>query len=168
MGQCKSTLHQLLNGMKTVKGDLLHLARQGHFDVIVHGCNCFRRMGSGIARQVALEYPEAQKEDDLTPYGDVQKLGGISHCLTKDGFRIVNAYTQFEYGYNDKRVYVDYEALRLCFKTVAMSWYHKRIGYPMIGSGLAKGDWMVISGIIEDELDGIDHTLVIYEPNKIL
>lgn len=27
--------------MKEIEGDLLMLAKQGHFDVVVHGCNCF-------------------------------------------------------------------------------------------------------------------------------
>ncbi|PMU98153.1 phosphatase, partial [Pseudomonas sp. GP01-A4] len=30
-----------------VRGDLLHLARQGDFDVIIHGCNCQCAMGKG-------------------------------------------------------------------------------------------------------------------------
>ena len=38
----------------------------------------------------------------------------------------------------------------------------KRIGYPRIGAGLAKGDWGVISNIIDVELGGEDHTLVEY------
>jgi hypothetical protein len=34
------------------------------------------------------------------------------------------------------------------------------IAYPKIGAGLAKGDWNIISSIIEEELVGEDHTLV--------
>ncbi len=153
--------------MKTMKGDLLHLARQGHFDVIVHGCNCFRRMGSGIARQIALEYPEAREADDATPYGDSSKLGTLSVAQTKDGFIIANAYIQWDYGRMEKKVYADYEALRRAFYFVWRNWPDKRIGYPMIGSGLAKGNWDQISKIIEYELRGMDHTLVIFD-NKNL
>ena len=36
----------------------------------------------------------------------------------------------------------------------------KRIGYPKIGAGLARGYWNVISQIINEELAGEDHTLV--------
>ena len=36
-----------------VDGDLIKLAKQGRFDVIVHGCNCFCQMGAGIAPQMA-------------------------------------------------------------------------------------------------------------------
>ena len=38
----------------------------------------------------------------------------------------------------------------------------KRIGYPKIGAGLAKGDWNTIAAIINEELAGEDHTLVEY------
>jgi hypothetical protein len=34
----------------------------------------------------------------------------------------------------------------------------------MIGAGLAGGDWEIISAIINEELYGEDHTLVIYQP----
>jgi O-acetyl-ADP-ribose deacetylase (regulator of RNase III) len=37
----------------------------------------------------------------------------------------------------------------------------KRIGYPKIGAGLAGGDWNIISSIIDKELIGEDHTLVL-------
>ena len=38
-----------------------------------------------------------------------------------------------------------------------------RIGYPKIGAGLAGGDWSIIEKIIDEELQGTDHTLVIFE-----
>ena len=41
-----------------------------------------------------------------------------------------------------------------------MSYAGKRIAYPKIGAGLAKGDWAVIEAIISEELEGEDHTLV--------
>jgi O-acetyl-ADP-ribose deacetylase (regulator of RNase III) len=31
--------------MKVIKGDLIQLAKDGKFDLIVHGCNCFCTMG---------------------------------------------------------------------------------------------------------------------------
>ena len=39
--------------MKYIDGDLIRLAKQGTFDVIAHGCNCFCTMGAGIAPQMA-------------------------------------------------------------------------------------------------------------------
>ena len=34
----------------------------------------------------------------------------------------------------------------------------------MIGAGLAKGDWNVMGSIINEELEGEQHTLVVYAP----
>jgi hypothetical protein len=39
-----------------------------------------------------------------------------------------------------------------------------RIGLPKIGAGLAGGDWKLISGIIEEELNGEDVTIVNFVP----
>ena len=49
-------------------------------------------------------------------------------------------------------------------KQVKQNFYGKRIGYPMIGSGLAGGDWDQIKDIIEEELKDEDHTLVRLRP----
>ena len=38
--------------MKTITGDLIKLAQDGVFDVIIHGCNCQNTMGAGIAKTV--------------------------------------------------------------------------------------------------------------------
>jgi O-acetyl-ADP-ribose deacetylase (regulator of RNase III) len=38
--------------MKEIEGDLIDLAKRGHFDVVTHGCNCFCTMGAGIAPQM--------------------------------------------------------------------------------------------------------------------
>lgn len=148
--------------MKTVTGDLLELARNGAFDVIVHGCNCFHTMGAGIARPVSALFPEALQADKATPYGERAKLGTISAALIKRGdisFHVVNAYTQFEYrGPGPK---VDYSAVQSCFEAIAARFPDARIGYPMIGAGLAGGDWRTISSSIDAALKGCDHTLVV-------
>jgi len=48
------------------------------------------------------------------------------------------------------------------FKKIKQQFSGKRIGYPKIGAGLAGGDWERISRIIDEELAGEDHTLVLY------
>lgn len=40
----------------------------------------------------------------------------------------------------------------------------KRIGYPKIGAGLAKGDWSIVAAIIDEVLEHKDHTLVELAP----
>jgi O-acetyl-ADP-ribose deacetylase (regulator of RNase III) len=155
--------------MKEVTGNLISMAFDGQFDVIVHGTNCYNNMGSGIAKEVRLRCPGAYWADQGTNKGDEAKLGTITCGSSKNPdkqeevaeFTVVNAYTQHRYG-RDRR-HVDYDALRSCFKAVKEQFAGKRIGYPLIGAGLAGGDWEVISAIIDEELDGEDHTLVRFD-----
>ena len=147
--------------MNVVDGDLIALALDGRFDVIVHGCNCFCTMGAGVARRIRAEFPEAYAADRSTAPGDRAKLGTISaaHVLrNRRRITIVNAYTQFDW--RGKGDVLDYEALGSAMRAVKQGFGGRRIGYPMIGAGLAGGDWSRIAPIIATALAGEDHTLV--------
>lgn len=151
--------------MNTVKGDLISLALEGKFDVIVHGCNCFCTMGGGIARVIQEEFPEAYAADLVTAKGDRNKLGSFSSATVTRNNReitVANGYTQFHFHGTD--VLVDYHAVRRLFVKIKKTFSGKRIGYPKIGAGLAGGDWQIISAIIDEELAGEDHCLVVYAP----
>jgi O-acetyl-ADP-ribose deacetylase (regulator of RNase III) len=149
--------------MKQITGNIVTLANSGLFDVVCHGCNCFNAMGAGLAKTVRDNWPEAYYADLKTVRGDKKKLGSYSMAgIRRDGneFIVVNAYTQYRYGANV--VNADYDAIRDVFRAIKRDFSGTRIAYPLIGAGLAKGDWGIISGIIETELAGEDHTLVIY------
>lgn len=148
--------------MNYVEGDLIALALEGDFDVIVHGCNCFCAMEAGIALAIQKEFPEAYAADLVTAKGDHHKLGTFSHTsvLRDDHYvTIVNGYTQFHF--QGEGILVDYEAVRSIFKQIRLQFHGKRIAYPKIGAGLAGGNWQRIAEIITEELSGEDHTLVI-------
>lgn len=70
--------------MKVVTGDLITLAIDGHFDVIVHGCNCHHAMKSGIAGQIVKDFPQADAADKKTNKSDPTKLGKYSICAVSD------------------------------------------------------------------------------------
>jgi len=150
--------------MRHMIGDLITLAEQGEFDVIVHGCNCFCTMGSGIAKQIRERYPAAYEADCTTEKGDISKLGGYTWVRVlsprKNPFIIVNGYTQFRYG-RDRR-HADYNAIVSVFQLIKNNFPHAVIGYPYIGAGLAGGDWEVISRIINAALAGMNHSVVEY------
>jgi len=159
--------------MKVVHGDLLKLAISGHFDVIVHGCNCYHAMGAGIALSIRRKFPAAFAADKATVMGSRDKLGKYSSALIDNSnndnnataFTVVNAYTQHHYAAAHRdTVLADYAAIRSVFGLIKKDFAGKRIGYPRIGSGLAGGDWATIRAIIEDELADEDHTLVEYRP----
>ena len=143
--------------MKIIQGDLIKHTQEGLFDVIVHGNNCFCEMGAGIAKQLSDMYPEVLIADCKTIPGATNKLGTFTYVKVKDGFIVVNAYTQYEYGMGR---HADYKAIRECFNAIKKSFTGKRIGYPLIGAGMAGGKWDTIKEIIDQELVGEDHTLV--------
>ena len=150
--------------MNVVEGDLIALALQGKFDVIVHGCNCFCSMQAGIAKSIQDAFPEAYLADCATASGERAKLGTFSSALVVRGdyqFTVVNAYTQFGYQGAGN---ADYEAIQQVFAAIAANFHGLRIGYPMIGAGLGGGNWAVIEAIIERALVGENHTLVRFQP----
>ena len=86
--------------MKTVHGDLIRLAQEGAFDLIVHGCNCFCTMGAGIAKSIKAAFPAAYEADLATPRGSRVKLGSCSYATIdreESSLIVVNAYTQFDW-----------------------------------------------------------------------
>ena len=151
--------------MKIVKGDLIKLALNGNFDLIIHGCNCFCTMGAGIAKTIKKTFPEAYSADLNTRKGDRSKLGTITWIETQSEFGrliVVNGYTQFHWKGKERKV--DYAALRQVFRNVKKEFSGLRIAYPAIGAGLAGGNWEIISNIIDEELMGENHTFVQYAP----
>lgn len=149
--------------MDVVRGDLVRLALDGVFDVVVHGCNCQCVMGAGVAKAIRTAFPAAFDADRATAKGDRRKLGTFSSALVVSGGRsitVVNAYTQFHW--RGRKPLADYEAIRRVFGLVRSAFSGQRIGYPKIGAGLAGGDWSTIAAIIDDALAGEDHKLVEY------
>ncbi|BBB68741.1 hypothetical protein UNDYM_4488 [Undibacterium sp. YM2] len=147
--------------MKECTGDILALALQGKFDVIVHGCNCFCNMGADIAKSIKKQFPEAYAADQTTLPADHAKLGSYSQARIQRGDRqlvILNAYTQFDW--RGQGVKADYAAIRKAFAAIRKEFDGSRIAYPLIGAGLAGGDWATIAAIIDEEFAGLDHTLV--------
>jgi O-acetyl-ADP-ribose deacetylase (regulator of RNase III) len=167
-----------------IDGDLIKLAKEGLFDVIVHGCNCHSVMGAGIAPQMAQAF--GCDRFGMEMWGsDINKLGNIDYQTVVLGehriwslndlknnrnepeLTVVNAYTQFNYGRNhpDGDAHpLSYEALTLCMKKINMVFCEKHIGMPKIGSGLAGGDWDRIEHIIGVELRDCQVTIVNYRP----
>jgi len=148
-----------------VEGNLISLALQGKFDVIVHGCNCFCTMGAGIAHTIQKQFPEAFAADLMTNKGDRQKLGFFSSATVTENrhkITIVNGYTQFHH--SGPQPLVDYDAVENLFRRVKKEFSGKRIGYPKIGAGLAGGQWNRIEKIIDKELAEEHHTLVNFQP----
>ena len=148
--------------INTVEGDLISLWREGKFDAIAHGCNCFNTMKSGVAGEIARQYPIAVDEDDSTERGDFFKLGSLTEAKTSEG-SIYNLYTQFYYGTKER--HLEYGAVRDAFTRLNSIWRRGDIlGIPKIGAGLAGGHWNTIQRIIDYTTPDIRIILVEYKP----
>jgi O-acetyl-ADP-ribose deacetylase (regulator of RNase III) len=153
--------------MKIVKGDLLEMGKRREFDIIVHGCNCFNTMGSGIARQIREDMPDAWIADQETIAGDPGKLH--TYTLGMHGaLVIVNAYTQYSVSKQGEDVF-EYNSFQTILNKLAKRLGKWRFGFPMIGMGLANGDAERILAMLEDfsqkvEAQGGSVTLVEYQP----
>lgn len=178
----------MVNKYNEVNGNLITLALDGKFDVIVHGCNCFCKMGAGLAPKMVKAFRVNTFNLENKKYaGWVGKLGNIdfkgfnlssgkllNNKITRlnDPFSkgadliVVNAYSQYKYGINrigGVHNPIDYEALTLCLRKMNLIFKGKRIGLPLIGCGLAGGDEKKVIKIIQDELSECIVTIVRYD-----
>jgi O-acetyl-ADP-ribose deacetylase (regulator of RNase III) len=131
---------------------------------IVHQCNLFHCMGSGIAAEIARRFPEALAADKQTLYGDRGKLGTYSFCVvdpslplmqTRPTLTVINLYSQD--GISAKHRTTHYAALgaALLHLERELSDFDSLVESPIlgiphgIGCGLAGGDWSIVRTIIE-------------------
>jgi O-acetyl-ADP-ribose deacetylase (regulator of RNase III) len=145
--------------MKTIKGDLIQAGINGDVDLIIHQCNCFNTMKSGIAPKIAKAFPWAKEADDLTVRGDSDKLGTFSLGIGKP--LIVNLYGQYDWrGRQCGIVETNYNAIHVALTDIAegltVDNFSGKIGIPKIGCGLGGGDWSIVKPIIEDTLKDFD------------
>ena len=117
-------------------------------------------MGSGVAKVLFEKYPRVKSvyhiymnemsddmmnwrdEDFLGTYHKVSAMGSMKH-------NILNCFTQLEYGYDGKK-YISYDAIYEIFKDLTISTNIKELAIPIIGCGLAGGNWEIVSRIIDD------------------
>jgi O-acetyl-ADP-ribose deacetylase (regulator of RNase III) len=151
-----------MESLNYVKGDLIKLADDGEFDMIIHGCNCFATMAAGIAYPIGRRWPEAKKIDALTKRGDCNKLGSYTVVDVKTkadtNLKVMNAYTQFKPGPDFKLVHLQSVLLRVREKFSDL-----RIGIPLIGCGIGGGDWDEVEHMLISEFNDLNITVVIYE-----
>lgn len=140
--------------------------------VIAHGCNSHGVMGSGVAKTMVFRHYAA-----FVTYRNAYELGGLKlgeviFAYSKDQINrkskiIANCITQKDFGRDPNVVYVSYDGIREAVKQInnylrttgvlsVDSTPHTENGkvtvtFPLIGAGLANGDWAVIAKIIEEE-----------------
>lgn len=166
--------------MNIIKGNLITLAKEGKFDHIAQGCNCFQSQSSGLAPQMVEafqtdEFP-MEMDDSLDPCERFGSIDGVEHILGEEfpifkNVIVWNWYTQYYPGKN-----FDITAFKICCKKFALLHYgdegpetefRYKLGLPMIGAGIGGGDWEEISKVITEELEPyFDVTIVEWDGTK--
>lgn len=126
---------------------------------IVHGCNAQGVMGSGLALQVKNQYPKVYKKYIEEYNENSLAVGGIIPVYVSDDLCIINAITQKYYGRDKDVVYVSYPGIISCMtkinRLVQTGSLVKELHFPLIGCGLANGDWKTIECIIDNNIPDI-------------
>lgn len=120
------------------------------------------RPEEGIAPLVAKAFGSDQFSLDAKQYkGDGTKPGKIDYqtitLSSQQPLTIINAYTQYDYS---REKPFDPIAFRRCMQAINSQFKGRHIGMPLIGAGLAGGNWNEISEIIAAELTNCQVTVV--------
>lgn len=109
--------------------------------VIIHGVNCLRVMGSGVALAIKNKWPQIFEIYKKMPSGK-QMLGQTHFICVQPGLYVGNCYTQLNFGRDNKR-YADIDAVKSCLKaSFSFADLNQLDLYsPMIASGLGGLDW---------------------------
>lgn len=129
--------------------------------VIFHGVNCKGVMGSGLAIQIREAYPVVFEKyrEFLKETGG--KLGAVQIVQVSETLQVGNIFSQSNYGRVKEIRYVSYDALDNAFRSIKAS-FGKDVPlyFPLIGAGLANGNWEVIFQMIVEHLSEHNVTIV--------
>lgn len=141
--------------IKIVKGDMIESMLKGELQAYGQQCNCFCRQSRGIAPLLVKANPEVLEVDKATEEGNPYKLGTFSVTTDSSKPLVYNIYGQFHW--NKFKVVdgrnTDYEALYQGLCLVSCDMMIKGVsslGLPLIGCGLAGGDWDIVKELIEN------------------
>lgn len=155
-----------------IKGNLVTLFLNGKYH-IGHGCNCFCAMGAGIAKEIRERIPKLYEYDLLTEKGSREKLGTTTYILN-DNVLAFNMYTQYQFWGASELV--DYDAVGDAVATAVkiIDGYidaniltaRLPLALPLIGAGLAGGDWTRIKQIIDERSGNYPVVIVHFDGSK--
>lgn len=128
-------------------------------NVIVHGCNCKMTMGAGLAPQMAVKFGADVYDRNyiarVKPFEALGTIDAFNSTVGNKHITVVNAYTQYNPGRN-----LDMIALITCLKDINIRFEGATVGLPLIGCGIAGGDWNEVREHIKRIL--IDVNVIIF------
>lgn len=163
-----------------IKGDATLPVGDGK-KYIVHVCNDIGGWGRGFVLALSNKWESPEKKyrewnrNGFYELSDMSKckfeLGNIQVVPVEDNLSVINMIGQhgcYPTVVNGEKIQpIRYEALKECLYKVAKLAKANNVSVhmPMIGAGLAGGDWTVIEGIINNTLiqSGVDTTVYVFD-----
>jgi hypothetical protein len=136
------------------------------YDIILIGTNVYCTMSQGIQLKVMLNYPYVYEKNLETRYGDIDKLGTLLECSSKDEPTFCLCFITKGYNFRPdlEKDYLSYEALENALKLVNIKYKGKKIACPLLGSSRfdGNGDKEKIYTIFNEILKDVDVTVFDY------
>lgn len=139
--------------------------------VIAHQTNCKAVMGSGVAKQIKLEYPEVFNR--YTEYLDSfcerhQALGTTQLVRTRDDKMVLNMFSQYSFGKTyDGSVQTNYLSMMKALndmKNIAYTAGITKIAFPYnVGCARGGGDFRIVGNMIANTFENSDIDVVFKE-----
>jgi len=136
--------------------------------IIVHVCNDLGRWGKGFVLALSARWaePEAQYREWTRGQAKIPfALGQVQFVEVEPALWVANMLGQHGIRKAGAAPPIRYEAVRAGLAIVAQfaQVHNSTIHMPRIGTGLAGGDWEVISQLIQDALCARDIPVTVYE-----
>ena len=135
-----------------IKGDATYPQGDG-IKFIIHICNDKNKWGRGFVLALSKRWKEPEKQyRQLKP--EDRQLGMVQLIEVEDNIIVANMIAQHDTKWINNIPPIRYEALKQCLEMVndAAIKFNANVHAPLLGSGLAGGDWRVIEKLIEDTM----------------
>jgi len=148
--------------IKIIEGDLL----DSKTDLILHQCNMKSKMNSGVAKAIREKWPIVFEKYKQLCDAKGQKMGMCQPVKVSDSQRVINMFSQDNYGY-DGKMYTSYDAVNTCLgkvKEYCVKNGYKSIALPYKMCCCRGGaNWDVIMAMIKANFEDTDITIEIWK-----
>lgn len=148
-----------------IKGDLIEAFFNKEVDVIAHQVNCFGIAKSGIAVKIFEVFPWIAEPYFADKRPVKNRLGKLT-AAKKDEQWGFNLCGQFHHDHSDPGYKTHYSAQYLAMKIMASILKKEekplKVGFPLIGCGLAGGDWEMVRQNIERAFKDTNLEIIVY------
>jgi O-acetyl-ADP-ribose deacetylase (regulator of RNase III) len=138
------------------KGDLL----KSDTNMIAHQVNCKGIMGSGVAKDIAMNFPGVYDQyKTLCKKKKPEKLLGTNLYVFENNYCVCNMFSQDNYGSGKDEVYTDYTHFQSCIHNIYKECMAKNysVAFPYkIGCIRGGGNWDIIEKILKDYFKNSD------------